>query len=153
MLIRALVLCLLSAIPGVQVEAGEATSDELILPASPHRTSPVQPSPRTTGSVATKAVIYIVLIGGGLYVYWRLSGRKFSRRGGLGKKAEINICETRMLGNRQHLVLVECDGRRLLLGVGPGTISHLCFLDDGLGKLDTPSFAATLESRSEKSDR
>ena len=46
-----------------------------------------------------------------------------------GREEQLSIVETRMLGNRQFLIVAEYAGRRMLLGVGPGAISHLCFLD------------------------
>jgi hypothetical protein len=32
------------------------------------------------------------------------------------------------LGNKQYLVVVEYDGQKILLGVGPGMINKLCYL-------------------------
>ena len=34
-----------------------------------------------------------------------------------------------MLGHRQFLVVVEYENQKMLLGVGPGTIEHLCYLE------------------------
>ena len=52
------------------------------------------------------------------------------RRGTVGrpfKKSEglLQIRESRMLGNRQFLVVVEYEDNKMLLGVGPGRIDYL----------------------------
>ena len=44
----------------------------------------------------------------------------------------LNIEESRMLGYKQHLVVAEYEGRKLLLGVCPGRIDFLCRLDGGV---------------------
>ena len=54
---------------------------------------------------------------------------------------KLNVAETRMLGNRQFLVMAEYEGRKMLLGVCPGRIE---LLSDLGGKTDEP-FAAHLE--------
>ena len=41
---------------------------------------------------------------------------------------KLNISETRMLGNRQFLVVAEYENRKMLLGVCPGRIEYLCTL-------------------------
>jgi flagellar biogenesis protein FliO len=42
----------------------------------------------------------------------------------------LKIEESRMLGYKQHLVVAEYEGRKLLLGVCPGRIDFLCRLDE-----------------------
>jgi len=60
----------------------------------------------------------------------------YSKKGGMGmslKKmamsSELRIRETKSLGNRQFLVVVEYGEQRMLLGVAPGMINHLCYLE------------------------
>jgi flagellar protein FliO/FliZ len=48
---------------------------------------------------------------------------------------KLNIAETRMLGNRQFLVVAEYEDRKMLIGVCPGRIELLCDLS---GKSDEP---------------
>ena len=50
--------------------------------------------------------------------------------------ATLRIEQTRPLGNRQFLVVAECDGRRLLLGVSPGGINMLSALDPKEDEID-----------------
>lgn len=44
-------------------------------------------------------------------------------------RGAIEICRTRSLGGKQHLVVVQVEGKRLLLGVGPGFITNLTELE------------------------
>ena len=44
---------------------------------------------------------------------------------------KLNISETRMLGNRQFLVVAQYEERKVLLGVCPGRIDYLCTLAGG----------------------
>jgi flagellar biogenesis protein FliO len=47
----------------------------------------------------------------------------------LGANDSLIIAETRMLGNKQYLMVVEYNTQKVLIGVSPGRIQHLCFLD------------------------
>lgn len=62
-------------------------------------------------------------------VWWMRRLR--SRPGYAGRR--LTIEETKSLGSRQYLVVANCDGQRLLLGVAPGRINLLCALDPGEG--------------------
>jgi flagellar biogenesis protein FliO len=52
-------------------------------------------------------------------------GNRLSQR----SAGAIEISRTRNLGNRQYLVVVQVEGKRLLLGVGPGFINNLADLE------------------------
>jgi flagellar protein FliO/FliZ len=52
---------------------------------------------------------------------------------------KLNINETRMLGNRQFLVVAQYEDRKVLLGVCPGRIEYLCTLAGG--ESDFPKLA------------
>lgn len=41
---------------------------------------------------------------------------------------KLQISETRMLGNRQFLIVAEYEDRKMLIGVCPGRIDYLCTL-------------------------
>jgi flagellar protein FliO/FliZ len=41
---------------------------------------------------------------------------------------KLQIAETRMLGNRQFLIVAEYEDRKMLIGVCPGRIDYLCTL-------------------------
>ena len=73
--------------------------------------------------------IYIVLmLGVGFVVYKQVWRGGFSLKRNAGTTG-IRITESKPLGNKQYIVVVECDDQRMMLGVGPGFINHLCFLD------------------------
>jgi flagellar biogenesis protein FliO len=65
----------------------------------------------------------VVIIRGGI---WGLfpSATKAERK--------LIVCESRMVGARQQLMVVEYDGQRMLLGVSPGSIEYLCPLGDSV---------------------
>ena len=65
-----------------------------------------------------------VVIGLMLLVYFmNKKGIGFLKRGGTSR---INIVETRPVGGRKMLCLVEVDGQSLLLGIGNDRIDFLC---------------------------
>ena len=63
----------------------------------------------------------------GLWVYSRKGGLNL-KKGGFSN--ELKIRETKPLGNRQFLVVVEYGQQKMLIGVAPGVINHLCYLED-----------------------
>jgi len=81
------------------------------------------PMPATSGLASTAG--YIVTFGLLLGGAWLLLKRGTLKRA-LGKnEGRLNVLETRMLGNRQFLLVVEYDDAKLLLGVCPGRIDYL----------------------------
>lgn len=64
---------------------------------------------------------------------------------GITDSGVLRIKETRMLGNKQFLVVVEHQDRKMLLGVGPGFISYLCPLSGSTGNAkEAQGFEASL---------
>ena len=85
--------------------------------------------PFSTSTLALQAVFYlIVLAGGALLATYIYKKRRLGFKSGQGQA--LQILETRMLGNRQFLVVAEYGKQRMLLGVGPGFIKHLAFLNE-----------------------
>lgn len=72
------------------------------------------------------------MAAGGIYIMRR--GLPFGR----SKSTEnrLHVLETKMLGNRQFLVVVEYEDSRMLLGVSPGKIEHLSALDSPCPELE-----------------
>ena len=70
-------------------------------------------------------VVLIALAGGGLYVLKRGLPMRGARTG----ENRLHLLETKILGNRQFLVVVKYQDNKMLLGVGPGRIQYLCPLD------------------------
>ncbi len=93
------------------------------------------PRPPTTLFAAEKAtsnsqlviyfVVLVALAGGGFYFLKRGLPLRGTRVG----ENHLHLLETKMLGNRQFLVVVKYEDSKMLLGVGPGQIQYLCPLD------------------------
>lgn len=113
----------------------DAVTDDgdMIIPPARRETSSFQ-QPADFGRQVRLTLYMLLLMGGGgaMLVWWQRrrkapGGNVFSRPG------QIEICETRPIGSRQYLAIVRCGERRLLLGIGPERIDHLCFLDPESG--------------------
>ncbi len=97
-------------------------------PAQPVRTTPGSPYKAEGGSTFQLSLYFVLLLGflaGGTYLLrngFAIFQPKFK-----GER-KLQISETRMLGNRQFLVVAEYEGRKMLLGVCPGRIDYLSTL-------------------------
>lgn len=85
-------------------------------------------APGATGQMLLYLVLLMALFAGGSYL---LRNGLPSFQPKLKGERKLNIAETRMLGNRQFLVVAEYENRKLLLGVCPGRIDYLCTLGSG----------------------
>jgi flagellar protein FliO/FliZ len=81
------------------------------------------PAPGTPGLLSTAG--YLLVFAGLLGGAWFLLKRGRLSRAFGRSEGRLQILETKMLGNRQFLVVVEYDDAKLLLGVGPGRIDYL----------------------------
>lgn len=114
-------LALLAPLPVIAVDV-----DQVIQPSAAARegaTTSVAPPEGVAPTGMVFAVYAVLLLGGGVAVwrYLRRAGPRLSSSAAGG----IELCRTRSLGNRQYLVVAQVEGKRLLLGVGPGFISNL----------------------------
>jgi flagellar biogenesis protein FliO len=102
--------------------------DKIVIPRSADNSSltdtVVGGSP-SSGAFVAYMLLFLVA-GIGLFIYLRKGFHKNSLKGSAGG---IRITDTKALGNRQYLAVVECDDQRMLIGMGPGFINHLCFLE------------------------
>lgn len=73
------------------------------------------------------AVTAVILLGGYFFIR-RMKGNIGGRLSQTAKGA-IEICRTRSIGGKQHLVVVQVEGKRMLLGVGPSFITKLTDLE------------------------
>ena len=83
----------------------------------------------STVVLMSQVFVFLVILAGGALLL-----RNYARRGKLTLKPKsmrpgLVIAETKPLANRQYLVVVEHGDQRMLLGVGPGIINNLCFLN------------------------
>lgn len=86
--------------------------------------------------------LLLAIVAGGLF-FMRNGFAMFQRGNKVDRK--LNISETRMLGNRQFLVVAEYEDRKMLIGVCPGRIDYLCTL---AGKSDD-AFSTVLPEKPE----
>ena len=82
--------------------------------------------------VAVSSVIWvygvlILLAGLTAYALWRKGSFRLSGT----CESYLKIRENRIIGPKQCLLVVEYEGEKMLLGVSPGILRHLCFLDTG----------------------
>jgi len=74
---------------------------------------------------------YALVIGAFVAVGWYLFKSGFMRKSFAKGEGKLKIAETRMLGNRQFISVVEYDNQKILIGVGPGKIDYLTTLQSG----------------------
>jgi len=109
-------------------------------PASPDVIYPRNSGTTESGAGGTKAergnnlslvALALLAAAAGGWMLWK------QRQGGGALGAadrKLSIAESRSLGNRQHLVVADYDGRKFLLGVCPGRIDLLAKLDESDGE-------------------
>ncbi len=125
-------LALLALYLGGVAAAFGQDSDRLVYPAEPASTKTIG-SEEYSGpkfSLYSMIVIYGLLLVGGVALFYKFGSKGSLRLAAKGKSRQLRIQETRGLRNKQFLVVVEHEERRILLGVGPGFINHLCYLND-----------------------
>jgi len=118
----------------------QQSNDDLVLPAT--RLPAQSQIPPSNGGV--QLAIYLCLLVG-LFIggsYLLKNGFTVFQPKAKGSR-KLAVMETRMLGNRQFLVVAEYEGRKMLLGVCPGRIDLL----SELGNRADDSFATHLEGK------
>jgi flagellar protein FliO/FliZ len=111
-----------------------ATDDKRSIADSPKATLSPRPTPSLVHNEKSERgssqpyiyfIVLVALAGAGLYLIKRGLPLRAKKIG----ESRLQILETKMLGNRQFLVVVQYDDSKMLLGVGPGQIQLLCPLD------------------------
>lgn len=90
------------------------------------------PVNETPVGLFSKVLMFLVILTGLTYGVVH-----FARKGKINLGAlkaysadeHLVVSETRMLGNRQYLMVVEYGAQKMLLAVTPGNVQHLCFLE------------------------
>lgn len=103
--------------------------DEVIYPRNQAPAgSPAAPASESGRSLNwITGVLGLACAAGAGWFWWR---QRFAGPGGLTRaERKLTIAETRPLGNRQHLLVADYDGKKYLLGVCPGRIDLLTPLD------------------------
>lgn len=124
---RTLFICIILAIPGVE---SSGDGEEVIYPKENIESTLIQGGSKSNSNYYLERIFIVTLLGitgvGGVCFYlWRKGKFSLNPR---SNDNRLKLCETKMLGNKQFLVVVEYETQKMLLGVGPGTISHLCYL-------------------------
>jgi len=104
--------------------ASTLAPDTTLTPRSPAALFTTPPG-KDNSQLVIYFVALVVLVGGGFFFL----KRGLPLRGARGGENQLNLLETKMLGNRQFLVVVKYEDSKMLLGVGPGQIQYLCPLD------------------------
>lgn len=118
--------------PEMYFPASSAATDDSVKPVTP----PSEPIGEGVNLWAFLGYVVLLLAGVGL---WMVLPR-LKRNGVLGhtNRDPIEVGGMRAVGNRQYLMVVRCSGQKMLLGVGPGFVQHLCYLpgdgDEGGGE-------------------
>jgi flagellar biogenesis protein FliO len=88
--------------------------------------------------VLIKIIGFLVLLSAGACLLVRFLKGGSLQGLGLGlakaKASQLQIKETRLLGNKQFLLVVEYEGQKMLLGTSPNGLQYLCKLDSPDGK-------------------
>ncbi len=106
-----------SAPEATDADAGEAVYSDLM-----------SESGSAAGMVVT-ILGYLVILAGLAVAVWFLFKRGVFRKTFANKEGKLKIAESRMLGNRQYIMVVEYEDNKILLGVGPGKIDYLTSLE------------------------
>ena len=101
-------------------------------------------STSSTSSAMLTMLGFALLVGACAVGAWFLFKRGFLKKPFSKEGGKLKVAESRMLGNRQFLMVVEYEDNKILLGVGPGKIDYLTSLNTY--RNDFPS----LESQPEK---
>ena len=124
------VVAVILALFSVTTFAVDPTSSDVLTP-SP-KTAQIgkdSASGNAPGGMAVPLICAFAAIAAlGAYFYVK---RSRNRLGKLSQNSQgaIEICRTRSLGSKQFLVVVQVEGRRMLIGVGPTFMTHLCDLE------------------------
>ena len=141
----------LEAAPGVAVVEPDAVMADPVPPTEPKTIVPrevgedffVPGAGRQMSMTRSIYLILVVIVGMAVFGYLAKRGKLPIK--GLSDGGALRIKETRMLGNKQFLVVVEHQDRKMLLGVGPGFISYLCPLSGSdEANRSMPGFEASL---------
>ncbi len=84
--------------------------------------APPETRPGGSGNLIT-GLLGVAGVAGASWFYWRNRAAGFKGVNRADRK--LTIAETRPLGNRQHLLVADYDGKKYLLGVCPGRIDLL----------------------------
>jgi len=132
-LARLAAIAALAALPFAYASAIDPNQTEQVL--TPSAKAAAQAEKATASADAKRdisgpalvAIAAIIILGG--YFFIRRARTGLGGRLAQTSKGAIEICRTRALGGKQYLVVVQVEGKRMLLGVGPSFITKLTELE------------------------
>lgn len=103
----------------------------------------VAPMGSAASQLSTVVLALLFVIGA---IYASVWGMK--RLGQFNNKSEgsLKILSGLMVGPKERVVLIECEGQKLLLGVANGQVSYLHTVDAKQKNVVAPSFEMAMES-------
>lgn len=100
------------------------------------QTQAIQSTKKDLWNALSKTVLFLGLLSGGAYLLLKLNrSAGFSRMSffkNKNKESALRIKETRMLGSKQFLVVVEYNDQKILLATSPNGVHYLCSLNEKL---------------------
>ncbi len=134
-----------ASVPGLEPSNPSFTQEKA--PSPPSSTHPfvreaheesLADHPDSIVKVLIKIIGFLVLLSAGACLLVRFLKGGSLQGLGLGlakaKASQLQIKETRLLGNKQFLLVVEYEGQKMLLGTSPNGLQYLCKLDSPDGK-------------------
>lgn len=107
----------------------------------------------TPWGIFSKVLVFLIVLTGityGIVHYARKGKLNLGALRAYSAEDRLIVSETRMLGNRQYLMVVEYGDQKMLLGVAPGSIQHLCFLESGYQDEVEAAMEETYQSEEEE---
>lgn len=93
-----------------------------------------------------KVVLFLLLLIVGAVLLTRMNKQKVISS--IRKKdGKIRIADSCSLGNRQYLVIAQCDTERFLLGIGPNNFQHIANLPNP--SVENPSISSVADEEAE----
>jgi flagellar biogenesis protein FliO len=133
-LVRLAAVIALAALPCAYASAIDPTQSAQVITPSAKATAQAEKAAAAAGDSKSElrgpallAVAAIIILGG----YFLIKRAKNGLGGRLSQTAKgaIDVCRTRSLGGKQYLVVVQVEGKRMLLGVGPTFMTKLSDLE------------------------
>ena len=100
------------------------TSGTIFKPSLPKKPIEFKDSSGTLDVWVAPFFVLLLLVA----VLWFLNRKGFFGKFKTATSGKLKIKDQVMLGNRQFLVVAEYGGREVMLGIGPGFVSHVCDL-------------------------
>lgn len=127
-------------------EGVSGTSGTIFKPSLPKKPIEFKDSSGTLDVWVAPFFVLLLLIA----VLWFLNRKGFFGKFKTATSGKLKIKDQVMLGNRQFLVVAEYGSREVMLGIGPGFVSHVCDLGQRESEFET-ALTQKIETTEEES--